>query len=75
MFTPLHLRDPSQSITSLNAEDFIKYMNETSWKQGGVFANVLSVMGHRFKEEDGRMVTEQWRGWSAPVLTLIIFEL
>ena len=70
-----HSPEPSRSVSSLNAEDFMKYMDESSWKQGGVFADLLSAMGHRFKEEKGRMVTERWRGYFAPVLTLIIFEL
>ena len=53
----------------------MQHMDDVSWKQGGVFANLLSAMGHRFKEKEGRMVTEKWRGWFAPVLTPIIFEL
>ena len=76
MVASRHWQEPSRDVTSLDAGDFISYMNMVGWTQDGVFSSLLSDMGHRFEEEKGRMVTERLYSWRfAPALTLIIFEL
>ena len=72
---PIRLPEHLQDITSLNAEHFVEYMNEIGWQQDGAFTTLLSTMGYRFDEKDGRVVTRKSPERAASALSLLICEL
>ena len=68
--------DQFQYSTSLDRYDFIYYMNQTGWAQGGIFSTLLSTAGYDLQRDKGRMVLQQEMIYdAADTLTLLIFEL
>ena len=67
--------DKCRYFTSLSSEDFIFYMNQIGWPQGGVFSTLLSTVGYGFREENGLMVSQAKANKVEDALTLLIFEL
>ena len=68
--------DQFQYSTSLDRYDFMYYMNQTGWSQGGIFSTLLSTAGYDLQREKGRMVLQQEMIYdAADTLTLLIFEL
>ena len=68
---PEYLQNP----TSLNAWDFVSYMNEIGWPQDGSFAILLPTLGYHFREVGGRVVTRKYDMDVSEALSVLIFEL
>ena len=64
-----------QHITSLDGFDFILYMEQIGWPQGGTFSTLLSTVGYDFHEENGLMVPQAKAYKVKDALILLIFEL
>ena len=64
-----------QNFTSLNAWDFVSYMNQIGWPQNGSFSILLPTLGYHFREVGGRMVTRKHAIFVTDALSILIFEL
>ena len=73
-FTPSYSRKP-RHITSLGGYDFIEYMNQIGWPQGGTFSTLLSTVGYDFHEENGLMVPKAEEYKVKDALVVLILEL
>ena len=62
-------------FTSLDSYDFIGYMNQIGWPQGGTFSTLLSTLGYDFHEENGLMVPKADLGCVEEALIGLILEL
>ena len=75
---PEDLPEELRDFTSLNAENFIDYMNETGWPLDGTFTTLLSSMGRPFRKTHDRIATRGvWDPYrmDVPILSLLIFGL